>query len=111
MALAKVVPAKAGLVKAGKCATCGRRGADSTWGDSRLALMLRLMAILPTTASAGLTFAEIMHELSASKSTLFRLMRALRLAELEVESCFSPSGVKVYHLPKQRQALIGKLLR
>lgn len=102
-----------GLTKAKACSTCGgrNRAADCNWGDTRLALTLRLLSILPSTAGAGLTLAEMERELSAGRSKLFRLMRALRLADLDVESCFSPSGVKVYYLPKQRQSLINRILR
>ena len=97
--------------KSGPCAACGRRVADNTWGDSRLALTLRMLAIMPTTPSAGLTLSEMESELSVGRSKLFRLMKAFRRADLDVESCFAPSGVKVYYLPKQRQSLIDKIIR
>lgn len=97
--------------KTAPCAVCGRRVADNTWGDSRLALTLRMLAIMPTTPSAGLTLSEMESELSVGRSKLFRLMKAFRRADLDVESCYAPSGVKVYYLPKQRQSLIDKILR
>lgn len=94
----------------GSCPACGRRGADN-WGDSRLALTLRMLAIMPTAPAQGLTLAEMEGELDVSRSKLFRLIRAFRKADLDVESCFAPSGVKVYYLPKQRQSLIDKIIR
>lgn len=80
----------------------------NAWGDNRLVAALKLLALLPTTP--GATLADLTADLEVSRSKLFRLMRALRKADIDVESVFSPRGVKLYYLPKQRRMLIDRIL-
>lgn len=84
---------------------------EAEWSDSRLVLALRLMAILPSNAAGGLTLDDLEKELEIGRAKLFRLMRALRKADFDIESEFSPQGLKRYHLPRQRQTLIKRILR
>lgn len=80
-----------------------------TWVDNRLVLALRLLTFLPT--SPGMTFEEMQEELSVNRWKLFRLMKAIRLSDIDIESQFSPEGKRLYYLPKQRQSLINRILR
>lgn len=81
------------------------------WSNNRLVLALRLMALLPTNPGNGILLEELTKELKLSRSRLFRLMRALREADLDIESVFSAQGQKVYYIPRQRQTLINRILR
>lgn len=84
---------------------------DPDWSDNRLVLFCQLMALLPTSPTSGVTFEEIKKELGVGKDRLFRLFRAMRKADLDVESVFSAQGSKVYYFPRQRQSLINRILR
>jgi biotin operon repressor len=84
---------------------------DPEWSDNRLILAFRLMAILPSNPANGISLEELEKELEIGRAKLFRLMRALRKADIDIESMFSTQGSKLYHLPRQRQTLIKRILR
>ncbi len=100
--------------KAGEVTGFSRRGGvkgEPEWSDNRLVLAFRLMAILPSNPANGIPLEEIEKELDIGRAKTFRLMRALRKADLDIESVFSPQGFKTYYLPRQRQTLIRRILR